>query len=128
VQRGRVYRFIWNSSFVGDAVMRIGRQGDEITLRCVYRPSLFGDADRRQMPLSLANWARLQDALIVASFWALDPEESRIGLDGSDWLIEGRRKDTFRAVGRWSPIGAIYDLGKLFFELAGLPLAEVSLY
>jgi len=37
----------------------------------------------------LAHWARLQDALIVASFWARDPEERRLGLDGLDWLIEG---------------------------------------
>jgi hypothetical protein len=28
-----VYRFTWNSSFDGDAVVRIGRHGDEITLR-----------------------------------------------------------------------------------------------
>jgi hypothetical protein len=54
--------------------------------------------------------------LVAASFWALDPEERHRGLDGSDWLIEGRRKNIFRAVGRWSPNGAIFDLGKLFFS------------
>jgi len=68
------------------------------------------------------------DALIAASFWALDPEEMRLGLDGSDWLIEGRRKDIFRTGSRWSPRGALRDLGKLFFELGGPPLAEVRIY
>jgi hypothetical protein len=111
-----VYRFTWRSSFDGTAVVRIGRRGDEITLRCVYRSSLFGDADRRQVPLTMSDWGRLQDALIAMSFWALDPEERRLGLDGSDWLIEGRRKNIYRAVSRWSPDGAIYDLGKLFFR------------
>jgi hypothetical protein len=53
----------------------------------------------------MSGWGRLQDALIAASFWALDPEELRLGLDGSDWLIEGRRKDIYRAVSRWSPDG-----------------------
>ncbi len=123
-----VDRFTWRSSFDGDAVMRIGRQGDEITLRCVYRFSVFGDADRRRVSLTMSDWGRLQDALIAASFWALDPEELRLGLDGSDWLIEGCRKDIYRAVSRWSPDGAIYDLGSLFFELAGSPLAEVRIY
>jgi hypothetical protein len=32
-----VYRFTWHSSFDGNAVVRIGRQGDEITFRWVYR-------------------------------------------------------------------------------------------
>ncbi len=123
-----VYRFTWRNSFDGDAVVRIGRQGDEITLQWVYRSSRFGDADRRQLPLSLANWTRLQDASIAASFWALDPEEMRLGLDGSDWLIEGRRKDIFRTGSRWSPRGALRDLGKLFFELGGPPWAEVRIY
>jgi hypothetical protein len=45
------------------------------------------------LALTLTGWARLRDALIAALFWALDPEERRRGLDGSDWPIEGRRKD-----------------------------------
>jgi hypothetical protein len=33
----------------------------------------------------------VQDALIAANFWVLDQGERRLGLDGSDWLIEGFR-------------------------------------
>jgi hypothetical protein len=98
------------------------------------------------VPLAPADWDRLQDALIAASFWSLDPDgidwpsdgdEQRTiaaiigsrGLDGSDWLFEGRRKDVYRAASRWSPRGgALYDLGRLFFELAGPPLAKVRIY
>jgi hypothetical protein len=39
-----------------------------------------------------------------------------MGSTAPDWLIEGRRKDIYRAVSRWSPDGAIYDLGKLFLD------------
>jgi hypothetical protein len=92
-----------------------------------FRTPNAGDAPP-VVPLTLADWARLQDALVAASFWTLDPVEERFGLDGSDWLIEGRRKDIFRAVRRWSPRQALYELGQLFFELAGLPLAKVGLY
>jgi hypothetical protein len=87
----------------------------------------------------------VQKALIAANFWTLDPDgvdwqiernprrkvaaiSTSPRLDGSDWLIEGRRKDIYRAVSRWSPRGAVYDLGKLFFELTGPPLAEVRIY
>jgi len=53
-------------------------------------------------------------------FWALGPEERRLGLDGSDWRFEGRRKDIYRVVVRWSPRDrAMCDLGRVFFELAG---------
>ena len=32
-----VYRFTWRSGFDGDAAVRIGRQGDQITLHWIYR-------------------------------------------------------------------------------------------
>jgi hypothetical protein len=57
------------------------------------------------LALALTDWARLKDPSIAASFWALGPEERRLRLDGSDWPIEGRRKDIYRAVSRWSPQG-----------------------
>jgi hypothetical protein len=83
--------------------------------------------------------------LIAASFWALDPdgvdwpsdgeEQQMIAaiiasrrLDGSDWLFEGRRRDIYRAATRWSPRGAPHDLGRLFFGLAGPPLAGIRIY
>jgi hypothetical protein len=49
-----------------------------------------------------------------------------LGLEGSDWLIEGRRKSTFRAVSRWSRRGALRDLEEPFFELARPPLTEIE--
>jgi hypothetical protein len=69
-----------------------------------------------------------REALIAVSFWALDPEERRLGLDGSDWLIEGRCKDIYRAVSRWSPRDEVVrNRGNLFFELAGSPLARIEI-
>jgi hypothetical protein len=43
----QVYRFTWRSGFDGGAAVRIGRQGDQITLHWIYRwygriNSLFG--------------------------------------------------------------------------------------
>jgi hypothetical protein len=39
--------------------------------------------------LSSSAWDRLQDALIAANFWTLDPVDEQRGLDGANWLIEG---------------------------------------
>jgi hypothetical protein len=51
-----VYRFTWRSGFDGDAAVRIGRQGDQITLhwiyrwytlRCVFRSNVITDSGGR---------------------------------------------------------------------------------
>ena len=59
------------------------------------RLSLFPVRTRRSPPGAAddVRLGRLQDALIAASFWALDLEERRLGLDGSDWLFEARLKE-----------------------------------
>jgi hypothetical protein len=34
----------------------------------------------------------------------------------------------YRAVRRWSPRGAIYDLWRTFLDIAGPPIADIELY
>jgi hypothetical protein len=125
-----VYRFFWRSGFDRDAVVRIGRQDRAVTLRWGWsrfrRPS--PDDAPAEVALSPADWARFFDGLIAAKFWALDPVEEAWGLDGADWLIEGRRGNVYRGIKRWSPEGAVYDLGRQFFTLAGPPLSQIKLY
>jgi hypothetical protein len=74
------------------------------------------------------DWDTLQRALEASDFWALDTQDKRLGLDGAQWLIEGRRGDTYHSISRWSSRGAVGDLGRLFFALAGPPLTDVRLY
>jgi hypothetical protein len=87
------------------AVVRIGRRGDQIELRWVLSTVQTRGADDAPpvVSLTLTDWDRLQDALISANFWApIDGDEQLTvaafiasrGLDGSDWLIEGRRKES----------------------------------
>jgi hypothetical protein len=106
-----VYRFTWRSSFDGDAVVCIGQSGDKIMLHWVYRSSIFGDADRRQMPRSRADWlgcrmcwSQPPIGRSIPRGWTgpsslISSERSQpywhlAGSDGSDRLIRGRRRDT----------------------------------
>jgi hypothetical protein len=117
------YRFIWHSSFDGNALIHVTRRGDAIALR--WKRMFSGLAS---VALSLNDWEKLQPALMISNFWSLDTADERVGLDGAQWLIEGRRGDIYRSVERWSPQGEVHNLGRLFFALAGPPLASVELY
>ena len=91
-----VYRLDWSSSFDGDALIRIGREDDRISLQAMYRRGSFSsDQVERDIVLSIDDWNRLQDALIDASFWALDMRHDRVGFDGATWTMEGRRKEIY---------------------------------
>jgi hypothetical protein len=122
-----VYRFTWRSSFNGDASVQIGRGEKNIIIDWACASFNHGNGRFRRC-LERADWDRLEAALVTAGFWALDPCKGKFGLDGATWTIEGRRRDVYRVVERWSPGSAIYDLGRTFFDLAGPPIADIGLY
>ena len=57
-----------------------------------------------------------------------EDERQGILLDGADWVLEGRRRDVYRVIRRGSPRGRIYDLGRVFLDIAGPPIAGIELY
>jgi hypothetical protein len=99
--------------------------GRSATVCRVYRASAFGKIRHHRALLRRADWAQLEDAILAANFWMLDEVDGRRGLDGSTWDFSGRRGHEYHHLNRWSPRGALWDLGRLLFDLAGL--AEVSL-
>ena len=91
-----------------------------------HRHDRFGKIRRSRVRLAPAVWLRLEDAIVAANFWMLDEHGGRHGLDGSTWRFAGRRRHDFHYISRWSPDDALWGLGRLFFDVAGL--AEVRLY
>jgi len=124
-----VYRFLWESSFNGAALVRIARAGDIFRLnsRFLRYSRLYLDEPTVSIALSSNEWARLQQELTASSFWTLNETDRRMGFDGSNWLIEGRHGNAYKWVERWSPQGAIRDLGLCFFALAGVPYSQIKL-
>ena len=47
----------------------------------------------------------LRTHLAAADFWNMpgDPSDDERGLDGADWVIEGRRNGVYHSVIRWEP-------------------------
>jgi hypothetical protein len=127
-RESEVYRFFWDSSNHGDAVVRIAEEGSKITLRVDYdRPYHLTSSVHNTRVLTSADWSELQSAITFCQFWSLPHHPWRHqGLDGAGWTIEGRHGERYNCVESWSPGGgAFYDLGCLFFALAKL---DVRLY
>jgi hypothetical protein len=125
------YRFTWRSSFDGHAVVQIGRgetpRGETVVIMDWARGGL-GETGRYWRGMNSDSWDRLEAAIFAAGFWCLDQFDHRIGLDGARWMIEGRRRDVYGVIERWSPDGSVHDLGRTFFELAGPPISDIRLY
>jgi hypothetical protein len=119
------YWFDWDSSFDGKATIRIAKLRDDVMVSRVYRTSRFGKVRRFRALLTPADWSLLEDAIVAANFWMLDERGGRHGLDGSTWRFAGRRRRDYHYISRWSPDDALWDLGRFFFDVAGL--AEVRL-
>ena len=121
------YRFTWTSSF-GEALVHIASNGDTVSLRSyLFRSRLRFRVPSPFLALAPDDWDKLQCAVKASDFWALEARDERLGLDGAWWLIEGRRGDVYHSVHRWSPGGAVRDLGHLF-ALAGSPLTDIELH
>jgi hypothetical protein len=84
-------------------------------------------AGRNRLPWSCRGLSkRIHRWLTAMSSQRSRPSIASRGLNGSNWLIDGRGEDIIAGVNRWSRRGLLYDLGRLFFELAGSPQPVTS--
>lgn len=75
--------------------------------------------------LSEEQWLQLKQKIEGAYFWSLSPDDGHMGFDGSNWSVQGRRKDFFQTrnqyhyVTRWAPRdGSFKDIGLYMLELS----------
>jgi len=61
------------------------------------------------------------------SFWSLPTLEDSLGLDGSQWIIEGLKSGKYHLVDRWTPkpFTPIGKIGRYMLEISGLTIEEL---
>lgn len=120
------YRFVWLKQQRNPVAVRVARAGTEGEIAVV---SVEADAHdptvkrRHEFTAGAEVWTALREHLAAADFWNLagDPDEGERGLDGADWIIEGRRGGTYHAVVRWEPKpGAFRAACEDLIKVAGL--------
>jgi len=132
------YRLLWLRTFHRPVAVRVSRDGRDSRLGVVeltgaggYEPGRI--AARSERVLSEADWKDLSAALSKLSFWSMPtqaPKSASVGLDGAQWILEGRRGlADYHIVDRWSPWeGAYRDVGLMFISLAGISVDGKDLY
>jgi hypothetical protein len=122
------YRLLFSPSFADTWIVRVERTAGGAELQATRLPESSDvptkarPKERRQRHLSPADWTRLTAAVAAADFWNMPSPETRLGLDGQTWVVEGVRPGAYHAVERWEPQDGIpyRALGATFLDLAGL--------
>lgn len=119
------YRFLWLRTFHHPIAVRVARLKEGIQLSAVelsgaggYEPG--GIIKQIHKSLSSDQWQTLISEVEDCKYWSQPSvDNSGIGLDGAQWIIEARRGQSYHVVDRWNG-GPCDSLGLLFLDLAGL--------
>ena len=82
--------------------------------------------------IARATWENWPCSTIAGiDFWRMPtlPLKGPPGLDGAQWIVEGRRGGDYHVVDRWTPREGVYrDAGLAFLKLAGIDVPAADLY
>jgi hypothetical protein len=118
------YRFVWTRHQRNPVAVRVSRAGANVAVVSIELDAHDPSSQRRHEFVATGEaWTGLLAHLEAADFWHLpgDPGEDDRGLDGADWIIEGRRGGVYHSVIRWEPqAGPFRDACADFITLSGL--------
>ncbi|HVZ71285.1 MAG TPA: hypothetical protein VHJ20_02825 [Polyangia bacterium] len=100
------YRFLWMRHQHNPVAVRAMRSGEGVAVFSVESNAQDPRDERRhEFQADVSSWKSLRAHLDAADFWNLagDPDDDERGLDGADWVLEGRRGGIYHAVVRWNP-------------------------
>jgi hypothetical protein len=132
-----VYRFLWLRSFhhpIAVRIMGLAEGGArlvavELTGAGGYEPGHI--LQRIERSLGDSEWQGLQRLLDATDFWKMptQPVQPDLGVDGAQWIVEGRRLNEYHVVDRFMPREKPYrSLGLAFVMAAGIHVPEEEIY
>jgi hypothetical protein len=124
VQGPETYRFLWMRHMHNPVAVRLTRAGNDVAVTTI-ESDLRDPATKRRHEFIVEGsaWTALRAHLDAADFWNLagDPGEDERGLDGADWIVEGRRGGIYHSVIRWNPpAGPFRQVCDDFIRISGL--------
>ena len=123
------FRFLCERSFNGPFSIRVEIDSDGSgTLYFKESKFIFDLIKNKSIKLTKNDTEKLVNEINKENFWMLksSDEEDEIGLDGSDWIIEGVENGNYHFVKRWSPEqGSVRNLGLFFIKLSQEKIDEL---
>jgi hypothetical protein len=118
------YRFVWTRHLRNPVAVRVTRAGADVAVVSLQADERDPASKRRhEFTVSGEVWTALRAHLDAADFWNMagDPAEGERGLDGADWVLEGRRANIYHSVVRWEPPpGAFRTACEDLIQVSGL--------
>lgn len=121
-----IYRFLWLRTFDHPVSVRLERNGYSFKLISVelngaggYEPGRKWRTDN--VSVSEKEWCEFMSLLETASFWS-QPTTTRDdnGTDGSQWVLEGVRRNRYHVIDRWTPSDGEYRAACIYLlKLSG---------
>ncbi|RZJ44199.1 MAG: hypothetical protein EON87_10470 [Brevundimonas sp.] len=119
-------RFTWLRTFEAPVVIRLDTRADgrvtmtatELSGKGGYEPGIVARRVERQ--LSAEEIVALTRTLATTAVLDQTPGECRLGMDGSEWIIEATGPEGYRYVERWTPRdGPVREVGVHLIGLTG---------
>lgn len=106
--QNEIYRFTWLRTFEDPIAIRMERHGNRYAL---YWKSSSGSGGYepgkliidKQKLISKENWDEFMKRLSQIDFWNLNTHEKNWGMDGAQWILEGKKPTQYHIVDRWTP-------------------------
>ena len=120
----RSYRFTWLRTFHHPVAVRVVATGNRAELFATELNGAGGyDPGRvlrtKRLKLTSDQFKKLEGLVQQNNFWSLAAGEESMGLDGSEWILEGVT-DKYHVVHRWTPqSGGVRVIGEEFLSLTG---------
>jgi hypothetical protein len=132
-EEAEAYRFLFMPSFDPAISIRVWRAGGQkyITVKQLsgigYPPGEAKDLKVNvTRSLTEQEWNRFQELLAKSDFWSMPMADVKpSGIDGANWLLEGKKSGKYHVVDRWMPEDQNFlDACGYLFEISGLKLKQ----
>ena len=129
----KIFRFTWLRSFHHPVVIRIENTGDTISLYWKVSDGEGGYSAGKvfineRKALTFAQWNTINTKINAIGFWDLPTTENTIlGTDGAQWILEGKRLGKYHVVDRWSG-GEISSICMDLLKMTDLDIKKDEIY
>lgn len=130
-----VYRFTWLRTFHNPVVIRLEKNNDSVKLFWKVTDGQGGyDPGKiivdKNKALTNEEWQDIETGIQSINFWEMPTTESKtgfVGLDGAQWILEGKSPGKYHYVDRWSG-GAIKEFCLKLLKLTDLEIKPKEIY